>query len=146
VISDTQATGVIGAGATGSGFVTLTTPGGTASSPTGFAVGAATAPVAVESSIVQTISATKTLTTTSEIWQFLTPSTSDRDVVLPTSPTANLKFWIVNQSAGTIGLVLKETAGGTAIVTLKNAGDKQRAVQCYYDGATWNVFEESYYA
>ena len=145
VVNDGQATATLGASSpNGVGAVSVTTPGGSASSPTGFFVSPATS--SVDSSIVQSISATKTLLLTSEKWQLLTAITSDRDVVLPASPTTGLNFWIVNQSStGTIGLVLKETSGGAAIVTLKNSGDKERAVQCFYDGTTWNIFVESYY-
>jgi hypothetical protein len=141
VTNDGQATATLGASTpVGVATVSLTTPGGTASPPTGFFVNQRVNP-----SIVESISATKTLLLTSEVWQFLTPVTSDRDVILPVSPTLGLNFWIVNQSVGTLGLVLKETSGGAAIVTLKNAGDKERAVQCFYDGTIWNVFVESYY-
>jgi len=145
VTNDNQATATLGSSTpTGAGTVFVTTPGGTASSPTGFFV--APSATSFDSSIVQSISATKSLLITSEKWQFLTPTTSDQDVVLPASPTTGLNFWIVNQSAGLLGLILKEISGGAPIVTLKNAGDKERAVQCFYDGATWNIFVESYYA
>lgn len=141
IASDGQISSVIATGTT-TGFVTVTTPGGTATSGTAFVIVAAASGV---TSNVETITATKVLTATSPQRQYLTPSGSDRNVVLPNPPVADTLLYIINKGNGTLALNVSETNGGATVISLVDTGDKVRSIECHHNGVEWVILEEGFY-
>lgn len=87
------------------------------------------------SSNTESLSATKTLTSTSPQYQFLNPNGSNRDVTLP-SATTNMLFIIKNTGSAGNTLTVKDS-GGSAITggTIANTV----AMGFYYNGSSWQL-------
>ena len=98
----------------------------------------------VSSSVnVETLTATKILSSADVTIQDLTPSGGDRIVVL--SAGVNAYFLITNVSDGTNGLDIRLSAGGTTQLLLKNTGDKVRSIEARNNGINWIILERGYY-
>lgn len=83
----------------------------------------------------ESLSGNKTLTTTSEQYQFLNPNGSNRDVILPTAATDMLYFIKNTGSAGNT-LIVKDS-GGTAVTggTIANTV----IMGFFYNGSSWQL-------
>lgn len=94
-----------------------------------------------ESELVTTnrevLSATKTLTTTSKVRQYLDPDGVDREVVLPDPPIEGMIFFIKSLD-GANKLDIKETAAGPVVLTISTAAG---ILESYfiYDGNEWHA-------
>lgn len=139
ILSDTQITGTI-APSTTTGFITITTPGGVATSSTAFVI-ISTGNI----SNVETITAAKILTATSPTRQYLTPSGNNYDVILPDPPVPNMLIYIINNGTGNFALNIKETLSGATVISLINSGDKVRMIECHFNGVEWVILEEGFY-
>jgi hypothetical protein len=84
------------------------------------------------SSNTESLSANKTLVSTSSQYQFLDPNGANRDVTLPTAAT-NMLFIISNTSTGIYSLTVKNS-GGTAQGNPIAAGVISGF---YYNGTSW---------
>lgn len=92
----------------------------------------------------ETLSGTKTLVNGDDEVQALNPNGAARDVVLPSSPTDDKKFTIINDSDGLSAsgntLNIKETGAGPVVLTLDDTTG-QMNTNCMYDlGSTTWVF------
>lgn len=87
------------------------------------------------SSNTESLSANKTLTSTSPQYQFLNPNGSNRDVTLP-SATTNMLFFIKNTGSAGNTLTVKDS-GGSAVTggTIANTV----IMGFYYNGSSWQL-------
>lgn len=83
----------------------------------------------------ESLSANKTLTATSAIYQFLNPNGVNRDVTLPTAAT-NMLFIIKNTGTGGYTLTVKDS-GGSAVTggTIANTV----TIGFFYNGSSWQL-------
>ena len=96
-----------------------------------------------EPSNVETLTATRILSSADVTIQDFTPSGGDRIVVL--SAGVNAYFLITNVSNGTNGLDIRLTTGGATQLLLKNTGDKVRSIEARNNGTNWILLERGFY-
>lgn len=96
-----------------------------------------------EPSNVETLTATRILSSADVTIQDFTPSGGDRIVVL--SAGVNAYFLITNVSDGTNGLDIRLTTGGATQLLLKNTGDKVRSIEARNNGTNWILLERGFY-
>jgi hypothetical protein len=93
---------------------------------------------------VESISTTKSLSLTSEYFQFLTPTSSSVVVELPAVTGSDyFEGEIINAGDGSNALEVQES-DGTPIITLSIA-DLIRSIYYYWDGSIWRIFERNVY-
>ncbi|MFN5972357.1 MAG: hypothetical protein ACK48H_21255 [Microcystis sp.] len=92
---------------------------------------------------VETLTATRILSSADATIQDFTPSGGDRIVVL--SAGVNAYFLITNVSGGTNGLDIRLTAGGATQLLLKNTDDKVRSIEARNNGTNWILLERGFY-
>lgn len=92
---------------------------------------------------VETLTATRILSSADATIQDFTPSGGDRIVVL--SAGVNAYFLITNVSDGTNGLDIRLTTGGATQLLLKNTGDKVRSIEARNNGTNWILLERGFY-
>jgi hypothetical protein len=86
---------------------------------------------------VQTLAGAKTLTSTSERYQFLNPDGANRDVTLPTGVAAGFDF-VISETEGAYYELNVKTTTATGVVTLGSYQPSRRA-QVLFDGTNWQA-------